>query len=92
MLSTLRTGSGVCSWASVTKLSRLSKLQPQLVRTHTNVLRVSFTGQAGRRAGQQIFKRYSANEAKATVRGIPVESTRVGLTGTHIFNVHIKFV
>lgn len=81
MLSTLRPGRGVCSWASVRKLS---KFQPQLVRTHANLVRVSLTGQAGRRSGQQIFKRYSANEAKTTVRGIPVESTRAGLTGTHI--------
>ena len=79
MLSALRPGRGICSWTSVTKLS---KLQPQLVHTHTNFVSVSLTNQAGRRGGQQILKRYSANEAKTTVRGIPVESTRAGLTGT----------
>ena len=77
MLSTLRSGRSVCSWASVTKLS---KFQPRLVCVH-NFGRVSSTG---RRAGQQILKRYSANEAKTTVRAVPVESTRAGLTGIHI--------
>ena len=78
MFSTLRAGRGVCSWA------KLSKFQPQLIRTHTNLVRVSLTGRAGRQGGQRILKRFSANEAKTTVRGIPVESTRTGLTGTHV--------
>ena len=88
MLSTLRSGRGICSWASATKLS---KFQPQLVRTHTNFGRVLLTGQAGRRGCQQILKRYSANEAKTTVRAIPVESTRAGLTGTHV-QIFIRLV
>ena len=82
MLSTLRSGRSVFSWASVTKLS---KFQPRLVCTYTNIGRVSLTGRAGRRGGQQLLKRYSANEAKTTVRAIPVESTRAGLTGTHMY-------
>lgn len=52
-------------------------------------VRVSLTGQAGRRGGQQILKRFSANEAKTTVRGIPVESTRTGLTGKNTLNIFI---
>ena len=76
MLSTLRSGRSVCSWTSVTKLS---KFQPRFVCPHTNFGRVSLTG---RRGGQQILKRYAANEAKTTVRAVPVESTRAGLTGT----------
>ena len=83
MLSTLCVGRSACNWTSVT---RLSKFQPQLVhvRTHTNFGRTLLTGQTSRRVGQLLLKRCAANEAKTTVRAVPVESARVGLSGTRI--------
>ena len=77
MLSTLRSGKGVCNWTSITKF------KPRMVCAHTNSGRTLFTGQVGRRGAQQVLKRYSANEAKTTVRAMPVETTRAGLTGIH---------
>ena len=74
MLSTLRAGKNVCSWTSTTKQFRLHFVSG---RAYATSGRTAFRGGGSR----QILRRYSSNEAKATVRAIPVESTRAGLTG-----------
>ena len=76
MLSTLRAGKNVFSLNTSTKQSGLHFL----FRRPSG--RSAFSGHAYRFGSRrQVVKRYSSNEAKTTVRAIPVESTRAGFTG-----------
>ena len=65
----------MCRWGGST--------QPWMVPARGAPKRALFVGQAGRVGAREAVKRYSTNEAKASVRAIPVETARARLTGTY---------
>ena len=76
MLSTLRAGKNICSWGATAK-----QFHPRFVFGRDRATaRTLFNGHVVGRVSQQGWKRCSSNEAKATVRAIPVESARAGWT------------